>query len=414
MSKERVVNTRFWADDYIMNLDPLEKFLFIYLLTNDKTNICGIYEIHPRIMAAETGIDKEMIIKMLARFERDEKVKTEGSWVAIGNFIKYQHVSNPKIRAGILDTLSHCPNNLKQWVYDRLSISYPYLIDRLSHLNTNTNTNTNTNLNIKGVVGGSKKNTVSDSPVSETFVDSDKSTLQKIKDEQREIIRNEMNEDLKKQSQPDFEKPEPEKQKGSKREGTFEIAPKIFLKPVEFKNLSSKLGGVDYLIAIIQNLSDQKSNYPKGKTNECIDDNRLIHNFINRGYLNGLLDMVKRKKYFCDMQLNLDSVFDKHPELKKQSQEAIALFSKSTSPSLSPSAPAKVLNVPPFNLPSVIVAHCDACERDFQLTADSQMRWDNDKKAYRCHTCGSFQSESFPEKIYREESKKCEQLLASR
>ena len=44
MSKQRSVDTCFWDDRYITQLDPSEKLLFLYLLTNTLTNICGVYQ----------------------------------------------------------------------------------------------------------------------------------------------------------------------------------------------------------------------------------------------------------------------------------------------------------------------------------------------------------------------------------
>ena len=37
MAKTRIINTRFWIDDYTSNLDPIEKLLFLYFLTNTAT-----------------------------------------------------------------------------------------------------------------------------------------------------------------------------------------------------------------------------------------------------------------------------------------------------------------------------------------------------------------------------------------
>ena len=44
MSKLRSLNTAFWSDTWVEDLEPLKKLLFIYLVTNDKTNMLGIYE----------------------------------------------------------------------------------------------------------------------------------------------------------------------------------------------------------------------------------------------------------------------------------------------------------------------------------------------------------------------------------
>lgn len=144
MAKERYVNTKFWDDNYIVNLDPIEKLLFLYFLTNPLTNIAGVYEITLKRMAFDTGIDKDMIMKILGRFEAAGKVKYSDGWIAIKNFIKHQK-KNPKITAGIKNELLKAPRCLVDWIQgdDSLSIDY----DSLSHSNTNTNTNTNIDTN---------------------------------------------------------------------------------------------------------------------------------------------------------------------------------------------------------------------------------------------------------------------------
>ena len=68
-NKQRYINTRFWNDNYISELDPIEKLLFIYFLTNEHTNIAGIYEIPLKIIGIETGIDESMLKKILPRLE---------------------------------------------------------------------------------------------------------------------------------------------------------------------------------------------------------------------------------------------------------------------------------------------------------------------------------------------------------
>lgn len=130
-----MVNTRFWMDDYISNLDPIEKLLFLYFLTNPSTDISGVYEVPLKTVAVDTGIDKEMVIKVVKRFEKDKKIKYVDGWVAVKNFIKHQK-ENPKVARGIEISMTKCP----QWCID-----YVYSTDSLSHSNSNLNTNSNTN-----------------------------------------------------------------------------------------------------------------------------------------------------------------------------------------------------------------------------------------------------------------------------
>lgn len=128
-----MINTKFWDDGYITELDPIEKLLFLYLLTNPLTTIAGAYEIKLKRMAFDTGIDKDMCQKILDRFEKDEKVFYRENWIIIKNFIKHQ-LKNPKVERGIEIELSKAPEEVSRIVYG-------YSMDRLSHSNPNTNTN---------------------------------------------------------------------------------------------------------------------------------------------------------------------------------------------------------------------------------------------------------------------------------
>ena len=109
MAKKRYINTRIWADNYFSNLDPIEKLLFIYFLTNSFTDICGIYELPLKQMALDTGIDREdMLPSIIKRFERDDKIYYFDGWVYIKNFIRHQAV-NDSVILGIKRSLSDVP-----------------------------------------------------------------------------------------------------------------------------------------------------------------------------------------------------------------------------------------------------------------------------------------------------------------
>lgn len=119
MAKVRVINTRFWVDDYTSNLDPIEKLLFFYFLTNQATEICGIYELPLKTIATESGIDRDMVTRILERFSRDEKIYYVNGWVAIVNFIKHQTL-NPSVKIGIQRSVELVPRE----VIDRLGTDW--------------------------------------------------------------------------------------------------------------------------------------------------------------------------------------------------------------------------------------------------------------------------------------------------
>lgn len=114
MAKQRMVNTRFWSDNWVSNLDPVEKLLFLYLLTNERTNLCGIYELPIKYMAIETGIEKEMVEKVLVRFNKDKKVFYFDGWIYLKNAQKYQNLKNESIKQGIDREISELPAEIKE------------------------------------------------------------------------------------------------------------------------------------------------------------------------------------------------------------------------------------------------------------------------------------------------------------
>lgn len=108
-NKHRYINTRLWNDNYVSHLDPVEKLLFIYFLTNEHTNISGIYEVPLKIIGIETGIDESMLKKILPRLE--EKIIYIDGRVVIRNFLKHQLGIGDKISEFVIKGII---NNLKE------------------------------------------------------------------------------------------------------------------------------------------------------------------------------------------------------------------------------------------------------------------------------------------------------------
>jgi len=135
-----MINTRFWDDNYVSNLDPSEKLVFLYYLTNPATNISGVYEITLKRIALDTGFDKEMVTKITDRFIKDEKMIYLDGWVVLINFLKYQNTKSPTVIKGIENELKGIPESI---------IPYVYRMHTISHLNLNLNLNPNLNLKEK-------------------------------------------------------------------------------------------------------------------------------------------------------------------------------------------------------------------------------------------------------------------------
>ena len=112
MSKLRSVSTAFWSDPFIEELTPSQKLLFLYLITNEKTNMLGIYESSIKKISFETGIKKDDIEKALKEFERLKKVNYRNNYVILINYMKHQNF-NTNMKKSAIDVYNNLPNELK-------------------------------------------------------------------------------------------------------------------------------------------------------------------------------------------------------------------------------------------------------------------------------------------------------------
>lgn len=94
--KTRVVHTSVWSDDKIGELPFEGRGMFVYLLSNDRINICGTYELPMRKIAFDTGMTPAAAAKAVESLERIGRVLYRDGWVHIPNAGKYNSYSGPK------------------------------------------------------------------------------------------------------------------------------------------------------------------------------------------------------------------------------------------------------------------------------------------------------------------------------
>lgn len=131
MSKLRSVSTAFWSDPFIEELPPNEKLLFLYFITNEKTNMLGIYEVSIRKISYDTGLDKNEINKALKSFERLNKVKFVNNHIVLINFLKHQSF-NTNMKKSAIDVFNNLPKELNNsgLVIDKVDVDLSF--ERLS------------------------------------------------------------------------------------------------------------------------------------------------------------------------------------------------------------------------------------------------------------------------------------------
>ena len=140
MSK-RYFNTDFWSDTWVRTLTCQQRDLFLYLLTNERANLAGIYEIGMDRIAFDTRLPSKAITEALARFARDGKAAYLGGWLILRNAPKHQELSSPQVVKGIRRVIASVPAEVEAELYrisyqietynDRVSIPYIEGMDRV-------------------------------------------------------------------------------------------------------------------------------------------------------------------------------------------------------------------------------------------------------------------------------------------
>lgn len=119
----RKVNVTFWKDEFIESLTPEQKFFYLYLMTNDRTTQCGIYEITIKHISFDTGYNEEKVKKLIVFFSKAGKIKYSDKTkeLALKNWVKYNYSESPKVKS--------CIDKELKSVKDRVLIQYLYCID---------------------------------------------------------------------------------------------------------------------------------------------------------------------------------------------------------------------------------------------------------------------------------------------
>lgn len=114
MAKYRQIETKFWSDSKVIDeMAPQDRYFYLYLLTNEKSNQVGCYEISKNQMSRDTGYDIKIIGELLKKFEDELDLiiyDNETKEVFIKNWYKYNWLNSSKtakcIIQGVLEIKS--------------------------------------------------------------------------------------------------------------------------------------------------------------------------------------------------------------------------------------------------------------------------------------------------------------------
>ena len=106
MAKYRQVHTHMWKDPWFLDLEPKHKLFFVYLFTNERASISGLYELSKRVMMFESGLTASEIDAAFQAFAANEKAFFADDVVWVVNLRKYHETKSPKIQKAIEDDVS--------------------------------------------------------------------------------------------------------------------------------------------------------------------------------------------------------------------------------------------------------------------------------------------------------------------
>lgn len=153
--KTRILHTKFWTDSFILNLTTKEKCLFLYFITNERINICGVYELPDKIIMTETGLTSEELQNAKQKFEESGRMFFHNSWICVKNVEKYNTYSGPSNEKARKKEISLIP---EEFIDHIKNIDPSVDTSVYTAHNTNTNQNTNQNTNKKSEIRNQNQN----------------------------------------------------------------------------------------------------------------------------------------------------------------------------------------------------------------------------------------------------------------
>jgi hypothetical protein len=112
MEVKRYINTKIWDDTWYEELGPEHKLIWLYLLTNNQTNLLGIYEISIRKIAYHTRINIDEVAKAIQKFQEDDKVFYVDNHIIIVNFFKNQNL-NSNMMKNVIENYKELKDSVK-------------------------------------------------------------------------------------------------------------------------------------------------------------------------------------------------------------------------------------------------------------------------------------------------------------
>lgn len=101
MAIYRQIHTTYWKDRRVGDWEQSQKLFYLYLLTNDATTQCGVYEFNQRYAQVDLDMNKKEIKEHLDFLVKEKRIiySDETEELMITNWLKYNSARSPKVAA---------------------------------------------------------------------------------------------------------------------------------------------------------------------------------------------------------------------------------------------------------------------------------------------------------------------------
>lgn len=115
MSEYRQLHRSFWESGSVEKMDPVEKLLYVYLITAPASNMEGLYKTSLRRIAFETGIDADMVRQLCDRLEAKRLAGFRDGWACVTQATKHMPGSNKQLMTHARKVYDECPTEVLEW-----------------------------------------------------------------------------------------------------------------------------------------------------------------------------------------------------------------------------------------------------------------------------------------------------------
>lgn len=117
MADYRQIHVRIWDDPWFVDLTPGARLAFIWLISNDKASVSGIYEFSVGRCARETGLSRKQVSDAIDSFILSGKVMIEENYIWVKKLRKYNDSGSPNAYKRIMTDLELLPDGLMKESY---------------------------------------------------------------------------------------------------------------------------------------------------------------------------------------------------------------------------------------------------------------------------------------------------------